>query len=375
MLYLILIFTFLSLAIYFLTLLFFIFSLLFIKSNNYKKIKIKNVSVIICVRNGQNSIKNVLNDLKKQQFLGEIEFIIVDDDSNDKTKEIILEFSRLDSRFKYVHSNKGSKNLSFKKKAIDAGIKNSQFDYLLFTDVDCRLKNNWAQSMMNQYDNNINYIIGCSIVKDSSKFVSKFQKIDFLMLMISAMASSNLKIPLACSGQNQSYKKDLYCSLNGFNNISHLLQGDDSIFMQLCKKKGLLNTVFNLNKESFVSSKIQFSWKSLFLQRIRWAGDANIMWNYNIKFYIILLTTFITNLFYLFIPIIFLDCFIYIIYFYSLKFIFELLLYYFGIKKIKEKFKFLDFILWFIIQAPYVVLVGILSFYANRFRWKGRVII
>ena len=372
MLYLIIPFIFLSVSVYYLTLLFFIFSLFFIKINKRKKINKNNTSVIVCVRNGQNSIRNILNDLKNQKYLGEIEFIIVDDNSNDKTKEIILEYSQIDSRFRYVHSNEGNDNLSFKKKAIDAGIKHSKFDYLLFTDVDCRLKNKWAHSMMQQYNNDINYIIGYAIPRDSTKFVSKFQKYDFLMLMISTLASTNLKFPLACSGQNQSYKKDIYYSLDGFNQISHLVQGDDTIFMQLCKKNGLLNSTFNLDDVSFVSSKIHFTWKDLLLQRIRWAGDANIMWKYNIIFYIIIIATFITNLFYLLIPIIYYNFFVYIIYFYSLKFIIELSLYYFGLRKIKEKFKIFDFIFWFIIQIPYVVIVGISSFFIRRFHWKGR---
>ena len=372
MLYLILSFIFLSITIYFITLLFFIFSLLLIKKNNNKECNQENASVIVCVRNGQNSIKNILNDLKYQKYSGEIEFIIVDDDSNDKTKEIILKYSNLDPRFKYVHSNEGNPNLSFKKKAIDAGVKCSKFNYLLFTDVDCRLKNKWIYTMMQQYNNGVNYVIGCSIIESPQKFVSKFQKNDFLMLMISTLASANLKFPLACTGQNQSYKKDLYYSLQGFNRISHLIQGDDTIFMQLCKKSGLLNAKFSLDNASFTSSKIHYKWKDLLLQRIRWAGDANIMWKYNMLFYIIILSAFITNFFYLLIPIIYFNFFIYIIYFYSVKFILELLLYYIGVKKLKEKFKILDFVFWFIIQIPYVILVGIFSFFIKRFHWKDR---
>ena len=92
MLYLILSFIFLSITIYFLTLLFFIFSLLLIKKNKNKEFNQENASVIVCVRNGQDSIKNILDDLKNQKYSGKIEFIIVDDDSNDKTKEIILKY-------------------------------------------------------------------------------------------------------------------------------------------------------------------------------------------------------------------------------------------------------------------------------------------
>ena len=371
MLHLILSLILVIVLVYFLILLIFIIGLLSKEKNQKKQIINNNVSVIICVRNGQSSLNNILNDLKSQVYNGEIEFIIVVDNSTDQTEQIILEHAKSDSRFKYAHSDNGGSSFSFKKKAIDAGIKNSKYDYLLFTDVDCRLNNQWVKSMMQQYNYEVDYIIGCSIVRDSSKLVSTFQKTDFLMLMIASLSSTDSNFPLACTGQNQSYKKELYQSI-GFSKISHLLQGDDSIFMQLCNKNKSINVKFNTDKKSFVSSKSHSNWKDLLLQRIRWAADANIMWKYNFIFYIIIIATFITNLSYLIMPIIFFNSIKYIAYFFILKFILEISLYYIGIKKLDQKFRVVDFIKWFFIQIPYVVLVGILSFFISSFKWRGR---
>ena len=47
------------------------------------------VSVIIAVKNGENSLPVLLNDLKKQKYQGQIEYIIVDDESTDKSADII----------------------------------------------------------------------------------------------------------------------------------------------------------------------------------------------------------------------------------------------------------------------------------------------
>ena len=62
------------------------------------------------------------------------------------------------------------------------------------------------------------------------------QKIDFLMLMFSAKAVSDIGFPLASSGQNQAFKKSLFQKVGGYKKISNLLMGDDSIFIQLCLK-------------------------------------------------------------------------------------------------------------------------------------------
>ena len=79
---------------------------------------IDSVSVIVCVKNEELVIHNLLHDLKKQKFKGDLEFIIVDDNSNDDSKKIINQFVSIDSRFKYVSSDLGSKIYHLKRKLL-----------------------------------------------------------------------------------------------------------------------------------------------------------------------------------------------------------------------------------------------------------------
>ena len=55
---------------------------------------------------------------------------------------------------KYVSSSEGDPKLSFKKRALDAGIEKSNHDILLFTDVDCQLGKYWVSSMAENFDKN-----------------------------------------------------------------------------------------------------------------------------------------------------------------------------------------------------------------------------
>ena len=371
MIYLYFLITF-SLIIYFITLCLFIIGLLKKPYKTSKSKKIINVSVIICVKNGQDSILNIISDLKNQTYKDNVEFIIVDDMSMDSTKNMILNNIKNDVRFKYISSKFGNKKLSHKKRAIDAGIEHSEYDYLLFTDVDCRLNNKWIESMMKHYQYNIDYIVGCSIINKPNTLVSFFQRLDYYMLMISSFSACNLGIPLACTGQNQSYKKSLYKSIKGFSKIEGLLQGDDSIFLQLLRKNSKLNVVFSSNCDSHVRAKAHHNWKDLLLQRMRWAGDANIMWKYNKLFFIIILATFLSNLFFIVSPIIIFSSFNLILILLFVKFLLEFILYFAGMKKINKKLNLIQFVYWFVLQIPYVVLIGILSFFAPILSWRGR---
>tara|TARA_Y100000590_G_scaffold321150_1_gene363595 strand:+ start:1787 stop:2890 length:1104 start_codon:yes stop_codon:yes gene_type:complete len=328
-----------------------------------------DISIILCVRNGADSLNFILNDFKKQQYSANLEFIIVDDDSNDETKSIIDSFVQIDNRFKYFNTKNVSSLLNHKKKALELGISKASYEWLLFTDVDCRVNEKWALSMSSYFPNS-DYIIGYSNVKSNNSLISKFQNIDFRMLMLSACSSTFMNYPLACTGQNQSYKKNVYDNIHGYSKIAGLLQGDDSIFLQLCMINKNLKVVFPLDKNSHVIAKTHRSWKDFILQRIRWSGDANIMWKYNKIFYLIILSTFIANLFIL----ILLYMFQYklLVQLLLFKFIFEYLLYMIGSKKIKVDTNQISFVFWFFIQIPYIVFMGLSSFFVNTLSWRGR---
>ncbi len=366
-------FFYINIIAYFLLLLWFIIGLLKIKSSssNTSLNIIKDISVIVCVKNEEKALDNILNDLKNQNYEGNIEFIIVDDDSSDNTISMIYDYIDKDERFKYTHSREGDKSLSYKKRALDAGIKISQYDYLMFTDAGCRLSKDWAKSMISQYRDERNYIIGLSFVNETKNLVSKFQKIDLFMLMISTLSSAKLNYPLASTGQNVSYKKDVFSSIYGFSKISNLMMGDDTIFMQICLKNKSARPGISNSPNSFVESKLIDNWKDLLTQRIRWGGDGLIMWKYNKYFFIIMLITFLTNLFYIIAPFIFHSSIVFLVMLFLIKFFIEFIFYLLGSIKINKKIYIYDFIRWFFIQIPYIVSIGILSPLAPYLGWKS----
>tara|TARA_Y100001970_G_C14185595_1_gene832409 strand:+ start:252 stop:1358 length:1107 start_codon:yes stop_codon:yes gene_type:complete len=357
-------------VLYTFSLLFFLIGVLKISSQDINLNQSNHsISIILCVRNGESSLPKILNDLQQQTYKGNLEFIIVDDESTDNTEKIIKKFIAKDGRFLYLTTKDTNSELKYKKRALDIGIKSAKNDWLLFTDVDCRLNKNWVLSMSNNFDDS-DYVIGLSEVNSDESLCSKFQSIDFRMLMISACSSSMMNYPLACSGQNQSYKKNVFNNVNGYSTIFDLLQGDDSIFLQICRKKKNLKVSFSTDKNSHVIAKTHNKWKSFILQRIRWAGDANIMWKYNKIFFLIILSTFLANFF--IISLLFcnaLNLFFTLVIF---KFVFEFLIYFIGSKKMQLKINNLLFIQWYVIQIPYIVFMGFASFFVSHLSWKGR---
>jgi cellulose synthase/poly-beta-1,6-N-acetylglucosamine synthase-like glycosyltransferase len=333
-----------------------------------------SVSVIVAVRNGEKALPSLLSDLQNQDYHEKLEFIIVDDDSTDSSANLIKSISKQDSRFIYAQSKTGKTNLSHKKKALDSGISVATGEILLFTDVDCRMGKNWVKNTSEYFQTNIDYIIGYSDTLPTKKWASIFQKLDMFMLMIAAKGITQQGIPWASIGQNQGYRKSLYKKVGGFDKISDCLQGDDSLFLQVCRKIGNIKAVFVDDPETYVTGRTEETWSGFLRQRMRWAGDANLMIKYNKLFFVTIISTFIGNIFPIILIIlsIFQDNYYYFSIIILLKLFIEVLLYILGSIKYRKPIDLFEFVFWFLIQMPYIVLMGIMSFWAQNFGWKGR---
>lgn len=101
----------------------------------------EQVSVLIPARNEENNIGNILQDLIKQDY-SNIEIIVFDDQSEDKTREIVKEFAAADTRIRLVSSEGLPEGWLGKNYACYSLSKHSKGDYLLFLDADVRIKNN-----------------------------------------------------------------------------------------------------------------------------------------------------------------------------------------------------------------------------------------
>ena len=90
----------------------------------------QSLSIIIPVYNEEKTLLNLLNKVKKLDTVCELEVIIVNDGSSDKSKEIIDNNENLFSKAIHLKKNSG------KGKAVIEGIKNCNLDYILIQDAD-----------------------------------------------------------------------------------------------------------------------------------------------------------------------------------------------------------------------------------------------
>ena len=100
------------------------------------------VSVIVPVYNSEKYIDRCVKSLINQTYR-ELQIILVDDFSTDKTKEICLKYSQLDSRISIIDSEREGVSA-----ARNTGIRCSEGKYICFLDSDDEYELNFVENMI-----------------------------------------------------------------------------------------------------------------------------------------------------------------------------------------------------------------------------------
>ncbi len=98
------------------------------------------VSVLIPARDEEKNIGNILNDILQQDY-HEIEVIVFNDLSSDRTAEIVKEYALSDSRISLINSDQLPEGWLGKNWACHSLSEAAKGEYLLFLDADVRVGN------------------------------------------------------------------------------------------------------------------------------------------------------------------------------------------------------------------------------------------
>lgn len=263
--YLIYIFTFL----YFLEYLIFLYGLVkatkLKKNNNYSPA----VSIIVAARNEESKILNCLKSLNNLNYPREkLDIIIVNDQSTDRTREIVEDFIRDKHHFKLINSEISQTNLKGKVNAITQGIDISKGEILLFTDADCTVPTDWVKETVSYFTENVGIVGGYTFLK-SKKTFEGIQSLDWIYLFNIASSSATLGFPLTGIGNNLAFKKEYYNLVGGYRNIKFSVTEDYALTQEILKKTNA-KMAFPLNHKTLITSLPCENILELYRQKKRW---------------------------------------------------------------------------------------------------------
>jgi cellulose synthase/poly-beta-1,6-N-acetylglucosamine synthase-like glycosyltransferase len=224
--------------------------------------------------------------------------IIVDDQSTDKTWEILQGNNYPDM---HTMSLKLSDHLpaegiisAYKKFSIETGIAVASGELIITTDADCRFHPDWLRTVAGFYENTDARFIAAPVRIDAGpSFLAVFQTLDFITLQGITGAAVHKKLHSMCNGANLAYPKKVFYEVGGFRDIDQIPSGDDMLLMHKIYTKYPEQVLFLKDKRAIVTTKAETSWKGFFNQRIRWASKAD---KYDDKrIFIVLLLVYLLN--------------------------------------------------------------------------------
>ena len=124
------------------------------------------VSVVVAVRNEENFIEECLKGLASQTYpTNRFEVLVVDDNSEDKTPEIVARIASHHKHIRCLSVGNGFPKMVAKKRPLSVGIQEAQGEIILTTDADCQVPANWISGTVACFEPDVGVVIGFSQIK------------------------------------------------------------------------------------------------------------------------------------------------------------------------------------------------------------------
>lgn len=337
---------------------------------------VNSFSIIIPARNEEENIKNCVTSIFQNNYPAALfEVIVADDFSIDNTARIVTDLQKNYSNLKLIKLSDVVKDKinSYKKKAIELAINESKNVWIITTDADCTVQQQWLQLFNAFIETHQPVFIAAPVIfKNSGSLISIFQCLDFMTLQGITAASVSAGFHSMCNGANLAYKKEAFYEVDGFKGIDNIASGDDMLLMHKIQKKYSNKTGYLFNAKAVVSTLPMPDWRSFINQRLRWASKATSYKDKRIFAALLLVYFFNLHLFILLIAsILNSSLFIYWLILIAVKTLVELIF----LIPVTHFFNQKKLLFWFVIMQPihitYTVLSGFLGTF-GKYEWKGR---
>ena len=232
-----------------------------------------SLTILVAARNEEVVLEGCLEALKRQDYEGDWEVVLVNDRSEDGTAAIGATWMNQWDRLRTVRAPDKPTFACPKKSALAVGIALAKGEILLFTDADCRPPADWARRTAACFMPDVGLVAGHAHTLEGSSLIQRVLSVENSAVGALGAGSFAQGHPLSCTGRNIAYRKSVYESVGGFAPIGHMLGGDDVYFMRLVAKAGLWKMVWNpdVMVESLPASSC---WSAVVQQKMRHAAKG-----------------------------------------------------------------------------------------------------
>ncbi len=320
---------------------------------------VSKFSIIIPFKNEAKNLPRLLDSLQKLDYAAShFEFIMIDDNSVDDSLKIVKNYADI----KLLKSQG-----SGKKQALQTGITQARYEWIVSIDADCEVSPNYLQTLnafILQYQPEM--ILGPVMYFDVKSFLGQFQQFEFLCLQALTMASAAYEKPFLANGANLIFRKQSFEAVGGYDGNMNIASGDDVFLLQKFVRKFPDKIYFIKSRSAIVKTQAEQSLNELIHQKIRWAGKTKSQGKIVAKLTGIMMLFFHLALIYalLTLPVNY--------GFVAVKFLADALCLYQVNRFYRAKLIWWFYPLAFVIYPFYLIVIFVLAL-RGTYRWKGEI--
>lgn len=232
-------------------------------------------SIVVCARDEAANLAKNLPGLLVQEFTGEHELILVNDNSLDESKYLLEALQKDFSQLRVIELKQEAKFILGKKFPLSMGIKTAKYDVVLLTDADCVPTSEfWMQKMVSGFADGAEIVLGYGAYYRRKGLLNKIIRFETFHTGLQYLSYALAGQPYMGTGRNLAYKKEIFFRNKGFSAHNHLPGGDDDLFINASANRR--NTKVMIDKDAFTLSEPKKKWNEWWKQKQRHFTTARL---------------------------------------------------------------------------------------------------
>ncbi|MDR0962599.1 MAG: glycosyltransferase [Mediterranea sp.] len=196
------------------------------------------LSVVICARDEAEHLRRNLTAVLEQDYPN-FEVIVINDGNTDESEACL---TLLADRYPHLYHSfvpDSSRYVSRKKLAVTLAVKASKYDWLVFTEANCRpASDQWLRLMARNFTSRTDIVLGYSGYEPHKGWLHRKIAFDNLFFSLRYLGCALVGAPYMGIGRNMAYRKELFFKQKGFSSHLHLKRGDDDLFVNETARAG-----------------------------------------------------------------------------------------------------------------------------------------
>jgi len=225
-------------------------------------------SILIPLRNEENRIQKLFDELVSQDHSAAYEIIFIDDHSTDSTSTLLQQLivppqSSAKIQFLTLANNEFGKKAALKK-----AFSIAKGEWIISVDADTYHDSKWLNTI-STHCHDMDLLILPVLIKPNKGFLNFLEQTEFEYLQALAEASQNLDYPVLANGANLAIRSDAYKLFINPTKFEKYASGDDTLLLDdfyLAKAK--IKYVYDSNAIIYTDSCNH--WYFYVHQRLRW---------------------------------------------------------------------------------------------------------